>query len=541
MIMSEPVAAALAFGLGAAQTEGRRVLVFDLGGGTFDISIIQMRGDQFQVLYHGGNNWLGGDDFDKEIITAIAAHVQAERGFDPSDQQDFRARAKQEAQKAKMALGASDEYEIIMNPAGTSPDGSLFSVDMIITREEFEQMITKYVDECMELTREALRNQELTEEDISDILLVGGSTAVPLIQRRLRQLFQRTTIRSDIEPMECVALGASIMAAKLKGVECPACYEDKAQKLHTINDESATVCQKCGASLANAHAASALGYHDVTAMHLGIRAVKGDNLDAFIPIIPKGTHYPLTQPIPQTFYTTEENQHLIKVPVFEGLHDLASQNEQQGIVEWNLPAGLVINTPVEVAFNFDRDRVLTVNLRVMGKNDLAHEVVLKRGRPQEIIKTTEQEEVDWREETEGIIPAAEQFLQYFGAYTKEGTAEKMHNDLEKLRGALDEDNETRGRAAAHSLYLAMFGGAGIASQLYLAQRASEGAPPEVAADILSAAEELRNAHDSNADARSLRDLVGQLKTKITRQLQARLSQEVVGDKIDYEQLLRFKQ
>jgi molecular chaperone DnaK len=542
MILSEPVAAALAFGLEAAQDKGRRVLVFDLGGGTFDISIIQMFGDQAQVMYHGGDNWLGGDDFDREIINAIIRHVIEEEKFDPSKDPEFLARAKAKAQEAKIALGASDEYEIILSPAGQKQDGASFIVNMVITREEFETMIRKYVDRCIELTREALRDQELTQEDITDVLLVGGSTAVPLVQKRLQEEFRAIGIKTDINPMECVALGASILAVKLRGIECPQCFEADKPSQHTLNDESATVCQKCGASLAAARPAGEGGYYDITAMHLGVRAVQGDNLDAFVPIIYKGTSFPLSEPKRRTFYTTEENQKLIKVPVFEGLHPLARQNDQQGIIEWQLPDGLPINTPVEVAFNYDRSRTLAVTLRVMGRDGLEHAVVLQRDRPMEIIDIAEPvENIDWREDTEGIIPAAEQFLQLFGSYIKEGTVAKMQRTLDRLRTALDENNETQGRAAAQEIWLFMAGGAGIASQLYLAERAVEGAPPDVGAEIQAASEQLRLAYEAGADQGALQNLVGGLKTKVAQQIQAAMTREAVGDKVNYEQLLRYKE
>lgn len=345
------------------------------------------------------------------------------------------------------------------------------------------------------------------------------------------------------------------MAAKLKGVECPnpECYEDEAsyeihqdgsKKQHTINDETATICKKCGASLAAAKSVSDLNYEDITAMHLGVRAVKGDNLDAFVPIIEKGTSFPLPEAIRRTFYTTEENQQFIKVPIFEGLHDLASQNDQQGIVEWKLPESLPINTPVEVSFNYNLDRTLTVGLRVMGRDKLSYETTLQRDRPQEIIETIQdakdEDENDWREEAGSIMPAAEQFVQYFGTYMKAGTVEKMEKDIAALKDALDTNNEIQARATSHDIYLTMMGGAGIASQLYLAERACDGASPEVAAEIQRTADELRLAHESDSDQGAVMGLVQNLKARIGRQFKERMNQGTVEDKVNYEQLLRSK-
>lgn len=544
MIMSEPVAAALAFGLDAAKDEGRRVLVFDLGGGTFDISIIQMFGNQFQVLYHGGDNWLGGDDFDAEVTKLVVQAVVAEEGFDPSGDLEFQAKVMSKAREAKETLSTSDEYEIVINPAGRTPDGEPFSLDVSISRSEFEASIMGYVDKCIELTRKAMRDQEFSEDDLSDILLVGGSTAVPLVQNRLRQAFSTVKVRSDVNPMECVAVGAAIMATKFKGIECPECFEDdqvdEDKRQHTINEVDASVCRKCGTGLATAKIASEVGYHDITSMDLGVRAVKGDNLDTFVPIIKKGTAFPLDEPKCQTFYTAEDNQQLIRIPVFEGTHALATQNEQQGIVEWQLPEGLPINTSIEVSFNFDRDRTLTVNIRVMGRQGLSHTAVLKRGLAPEIVETRDFEEADWREEAEGLVPAGEHFQQHYGEYLRAEARGKLDEALDKLKKAINANDEMPGRRAAQEVYTIMVGTGGVASQLYLASRVVEGAPPEVAAEIHQHSEELRNAYLTNAEDTNLRQLVGALKTRVARQMQTQMSEQVVGEKVDYESLLRFK-
>ncbi len=543
MIISEPVAAAIAFGADSVKDEGRRILVFDLGGGTFDISIIQMCGDQFQVMAHEGNNWLGGDDFDREIVEAIVEHVKKEEGFDPSNDSGFRFKAKQKAQEAKIALSGSDEFEIILNPAGETPDGNPFIVEMIITRNDFEKMIIKHVDQCIELTRKALIAQELANEDLSEVLLVGGSTAVPLIESQLKDEFKGIPIKSDIDPMECVALGAAILATKLKGIECPSCFEDEENEIHTVNDESALECKSCGYALSAARAVGDMDYYDVTAVHLGIKAVKGDNLNTFAHIIEKGTEFPLKEPMKETFYTSEDNQKLIRIPVFEGMHDLADQNDLQGVVEWNLPEGLKISTPVEVAFNYDRFRTLTVSVRVKERDDLSHEVTLQRDNPPEIMSTTMQGEVDtdddWREDAD-LTNTANSFLSAFENYMSPGTPEKMHNSIEKLETALEENNEVVGRNAANDIYKIMISGAGVASQLYLAERATDGAAPDIAHEIHEVSEDLRNAYLNKDDQDTIKPIANKLKMLVTRQLQERMARQNISENVNYEQLLKIR-
>lgn len=509
-IISEPVAAAIAFGVEMDDGKGHRVVVFDLGGGTFDISIIQMAGSDYQVLHHDGDNWLGGDDFDQEIIKTIIADVKKKEGIDPGNDPEFLSRAKQAAQQAKIALSGVEEHAIIIHPAGKKEDGSSYNVDFNLTRKRFEKMILKYVDKTMGITRDALKHQNLDEDDISEILLVGGSTAIPLIQNRLKAVFPNTRIRSDINPMACVAQGASIMA-------------------HSLHNKSQDTSET--------DAGDGISLDDVTAKDLGIHAVKGENLGAFVPIIEKGTRFPLSAPKRQTFYTTEDNQSLIRIPVYEGVHELASQNELQGQIEWNLPGELAKNTPIEVSFNFDDNRVLMVNIRVMERDDMFHEVALTRDQHIESVGDGSQEDDnDWREETEHVIVAGEWFMQNFQPYMEEGSENKMQVLMDKLRQAQNDDRKSVGKELAHELYLIMIGGAGTASQLYLATRAAHGAPPDIAAEIQVAADNLRTAFDEeNSDV--VEEMKRKIKPIIARQMQSRFAQKHIEDQKDYNQLL----
>ena len=300
---------------------------------------------------------------------------------------------------------------------------------------------------------------------------------------------------------------------KQNGWNVPIVFRIRKRKRPTRNEIQAIVCKSCGTSLEGIQPESNVHHGDITALNLGIRAVRqedgGENLDAFIPIIEKGTPYPLEEPKRKTFYTTDEKQGLIKIPVFEGMEELASQNEQQGVIEWPLPTGLPINTPIEVSFNYNESRTLKVISRVMNRKDIEpHTVELKRNKEPMIISQHDGDslEEDWREDAD-IIPAAEDFLIRYGSYIREDIVDKMQKDIDKLRLALDNDEEINGRAAAHSITEAMFQRAGIASQLFLAERAVRGASPETVAHIEAAVEELKIAHDLNEDSSIVRALI----------------------------------
>ena len=288
-IIDEPTAAAVAFGLHLNQDDQRRVLVYDLGGGTFDISILNVLRDadghnQFQVLDFDGDNWLGGDDFDLAIVEKIVEWVKDHCGVDPSGDKKFLWLAKSQAEAAKRQLSQQSEADIVIAAAYRMPGGVLVDVDMTITRNDFEALIEPSVEATMNLVRGALNRQDLSPDDITDVVLAGGSTLVPKVYRTVENQFGAAKVRRNVNPMECVALGAGILAGTLHGVECPSCGK--------ANTEEAGTCADCGYSLASGQAIGDTGIYEVTGMALGIGAVRGAQQDVFVPIIKRGTPYP---------------------------------------------------------------------------------------------------------------------------------------------------------------------------------------------------------------------------------------------------------
>lgn len=522
-MIDEPTAAAIAFGIDRAG-ERHRVLVFDLGGGTFDISIIQMVNEQYQVLAIEGDMWLGGDDFDREIAQEIGKWVQKEYdGLDPTSDRRFLMLAKQQAEKAKIALSGQPDVDISIPAATRTSGGDLVDVDMLLTRERFEEMIQPYVDRSITLVHRALNDQHLGPDDISAVLLVGGSTAIPLVYEAVAKVFGKEKVRRDVDPMQCVALGAGILAARLQGVECPQC--------RTLNVEDARECMNCKTALASARSVGGIGLGEVTARSLGISAVGKDGKPGYFSvIIPKGTQYPLARPQEKIFYVTSEN--LVRVPVYEGDDPIAARNERQGEIEYNLPQAVPPNTQATVSFNYDKDRVLTVGIRIHGYPDLKTDKVLTRNRS---LGESDLQDDKWRQDLEGTTNTAEYFLEQYQDYLEPGTVAKVRDDVQRARRAFAEGNKVVGVQITEALRMAILG-SGIASQMFLAERVMEGEPPQVTQRMQQAIRELKDAR-RRKDQRREQEIAMALQMAVVRIVQERAGQPAVESR-DYDGLLR---
>ncbi|AXK37853.1 Hsp70 family protein [Streptomyces armeniacus] len=523
-IIDEPTAAAVAFGLELDQQDRRRVLVYDLGGGTFDISILHTAKDKegnahFQVLDYTGDSWLGGDDFDNTIVGRVIEDIKEKCGVDPAADKKFLFLAKNHAEAAKRQLSQLPEADILI-PAAFRPDtgGPLVDVEMTVTREEYDAMIEPYVDRTMALVQEALSRQNLSAEDISDVLLVGGSTLTPKVYETVERFFGKAKVRRNINPMECVALGAGILAGTMQGVECPS------PKCRKSNEEDATACAACGEGLASARPLDAPVIYEVTGMALGIAAVKGTQQDTFVPIIPRGTPYPLPEPMRRSFHTTDGR--FIRVPVYEGDSAVASQNNEQGVVEYELPKQVDVNSRVDVTFNYDADRIVMVRISVPG-TDMVKESTLRtdthRTPPPEP-ETTADDEAGWREELVRTEAETRRFLQTHEQFIEPAQAMKIRRDLDQAQQALNFSDNAECRRMTNVLSSDLFG-SGIASQFLLAERAADGAPPEEARKINEAVGNVRRSYLSGQrEAASEQARI--LKMLIARAFQARDVAEV---------------
>lgn len=358
-ILDEPTAAAIAFGVdNVGFDDTKTVLVYDLGGGTFDVSVLTIAGGIFAKLNAEGDMWLGGDDFDHKIMDYVLAHINKEYGIDAGNDPGFMLELRKHAEKAKKALSSMSSTDIVMIGKLKDGEGNLLDVEVELTRDQFEVMISAKVKDSIELVKTAIANAHLTMDQIDHVLMVGGSSTIPMIRRALSDLFGEKKVLMNIDPMRCVAYGAGILATHLvDSIECPKCQ--------TINPGSAAVC-------VNETCKEPLGgniIYDVTGMDLGIQT-EGD---IFKRIIEKGSPYPTPEPVVRTFQTPVSNMRRIKVPVYAGQHDIASMNELQVIVWLELPENVPADTAVDVSFKLDSDGILE-NVKVSLKDGSGREV-----------------------------------------------------------------------------------------------------------------------------------------------------------------------
>jgi molecular chaperone DnaK len=324
-IINEPTAAALAYE--ADHKTANNVLVYDLGGGTFDVSVVRLTQDVTEVLASHGNNHLGGDDFDAKLVEHVVAHLKAENGIDPSGERAAMARITRACEAAKIALSDAP-FALVEEEYLLEKDGKPVHLSLELERIAYEAMITPYIDETLEAVHIALKGAELAVTDIHEILLVGGATRTPLVQKRLEQELGMQP-RSEVDPELCVAAGAAIQAAVIAG-------------------------QQVAGVLV-----------DVTPYTFGTSAWSDLNGEpypyTFIPLIRKNTPIPVTKS--DAFETLRDGQPAIEVRVYQGEDPDALNNTEIGSFRIeglsNVPAGNVIVT----TFSLDVNGILHVTSR----------------------------------------------------------------------------------------------------------------------------------------------------------------------------------
>ena len=387
-ILDEPSAAAIAYGVDSHEEEAKTVLVYDLGGGTFDISVLMMTAGVFAQITREGDMWLGGDDFDQVIIDYVLKIILQKHGIDfLSDivgldlnlKHRFLVTLKIEAQKAKEALSASSVTEIIIPGILKDIDGNPLDVEVEITREYFENAIEPIIQKTISLVMKAINGAGLDSSDIDYVLMAGNSTCMPKVQNSIEAIFGKEKVLRKIHPKQSVALGAAIAAASSPYIECIKCgylnaittndcekcktslteteRRQKCPKCSKLNEADARICASCGSSL------NRVTIGGVAPFNYGVQTT-GDEFNIFIQKndpIPT----PTDKRIIQTFFTGFPNQRTISIPVFGGEHlKEASKNEKQGkafaILPPNCPEGLPIR--VKLWLNEDENFDITVYL-----------------------------------------------------------------------------------------------------------------------------------------------------------------------------------
>ncbi|MBU5427128.1 molecular chaperone DnaK [Tissierella pigra] len=321
-IINEPTAAALAYGMDKEEGQ-HKIMVFDLGGGTFDVSILELGDGVFEVLATRGNNNLGGDDFDEAVVNYIAEQFKKENGIDLKQDKMSLQRLKEAAEKAKKELSSTMSTNINL-PFITATQSGPLHLNMDITRAKFNELTSSLVDKTLEPVREALKDAGLQASDIEKVLLVGGSTRIPAVQDAVKKLIGREP-QKDINPDECVALGAAIQGGVLAG---------------EVKD---------------------ILLLDVTPLSLGIETLGGVTTR----LIERNTTIPTKKS--QIFTTAADNQTSVDIHVLQGERQMSADNTTLGRFQLTgLPPAQRGVPQIEVTFDIDANGIVNVSAKDLG-------------------------------------------------------------------------------------------------------------------------------------------------------------------------------
>ena len=411
-IINEPTAAALAYGIDKKSDKEQKVLVYDLGGGTFDVSILELADGTYEVLSTAGNNRLGGDDFDNRVVDYMVKEFKRTNGIDLSTNKSAMFRLKLEAEKAKKDLSGITTTDINIPFIAMDSEGSPVHFDMTLTRSKFEELIRDLVDSTTKSVRQALKDAGITTSDINQVLLVGGSTRIPCVQELVRKELGKEPNRS-INPDEVVAMGAAIQGGVLAG---------------DVKDVLLL---------------------DVTPLSLGIETLGGVSTV----LIPRNTTIPTSKS--QVFSTAADNQPAVDIHVLQGERSMAADNKTLGRFQLSgiplAPRGV---PQIEVKFDIDANGIVHVSAKDLGTGKVQTITIsggsgLSEDEIDRMVKEAEanaasdkakKEEADLRNECEQIIFAAKKSVDDLGTEVTDEEKTNIENATKELQEALSKDN-----------------------------------------------------------------------------------------------------
>ncbi len=404
-IINEPTAAALAYGMD--KENDQKIMVYDLGGGTFDVSILELGDGIFEVLATSGNNRLGGDDFDQRVIDYLADEFKKENGIDLKADKMALQRLKEAAEKAKIELSGVTTTNINL-PFITADATGPKHLDMNLTRAKFDELTSDLVEATMEPTRNALRDAGLSAGEIDKVLLVGGSSRIPAVQEAVKKITGKEP-HKGINPDECVAVGASIQGAVLSG------------------DVSGIVLL------------------DVTPLSLGLETLGG----VFTKLIERNTTIPTKKS--QIFSTAADGQTSVEVHVLQGEREMAAYNKTLGKFHLdNIPSAPRGVPQIEVTFDIDANGIVHVSAKDLGTGNeqeitITASTNLSDDEIDKAVKEAEQfaaedkakkEEIDARNNADSLVYQSEKSLKDLGDKVEAADKAAIEAEIEKVKEAL---------------------------------------------------------------------------------------------------------
>ena len=410
-IVNEPTAAALAYGLEKDKSE--KVLVFDLGGGIFDVSILEIGDGVHEVLSTSGDTHLGGDDFDKKIIDWICAEFKKQEGMDLTNDKQAMQRIKEAAEKAKCELSSVVETTINL-PYITADANGPKHLELSLTRAKFEELSHDLLERCKKPVEQALSDAGLSKNDINEVVLVGGSTRIPAVQQLVKEYTGKEPNQS-VNPDEVVAVGAAVQAGVLAG---------------EVKD---------------------IVLLDVTPLTLGIETLGG----VMTALVPRNTTIPVSKS--QVFSTAENNQTAVDINVLQGERPMASDNKSLGMFRLEGIAPAMRGVPqIEVTFDIDANGIVNVSAKdkatnkeqkitITNSSNLSEQDIDKMVKEAEANASEDKkkkEEAEIKNNANSLISSSERIVKDFEGKISEEDVKKLTEHREALQKALDENKSS---------------------------------------------------------------------------------------------------